>query len=82
MHQAGLLDYAVRNAKNAKNIPCFIHKKEKNTGEADPIELEDFFPAFIIMGIGFAIAFFILILEVIVKKMKVIVKKIPPLRSH
>ena len=69
MHQAGFLDYAVRKSKLIRN-PCSF--KDKNTNEpsgegAVALKFRDFQGAFLILGAGFCIAFFIFACECICK---------------
>ena len=70
MHQAGLLDYAVRKAtqNNVKN-PCFINNKKGGHAKDEPIflNLRDFSGAFVILAFGMGSAVLVLILEFIVK---------------
>ena len=73
MHQAGLLDHALRTAKeNDNKNPCSINKKNNNRvgqqdGEPITLKLPDISAAFFILGIGMTFAFLILIGEFIVR---------------
>ena len=59
MHQAGLLDYAVRQStqNNGKN-PCLINKKKGNQGNEEPIMLKlgDFSGVFVVLAMGLVLA--------------------------
>ena len=59
MHQAGLLDYAVRKAKQTKN-PCSTNAKNKEN-EAILLKLRDLSASFLVLaaGLGSAIVAFI-----------------------
>ena len=70
MHQAGLLEYALRKSKRTRN-PCPIHSKGKgNNSNGDPIllKLKEFIGAFFILGAGFGFAIIALIGEFIAKQ--------------
>ena len=71
MHQAGFLDYAVRKSKHITN-QCSLKEKSNNerAGQGEEVvalTLRDFEGAFLILGAGFSLAFFILACECIWK---------------
>ena len=77
LHQAGLIDHAMRKSKQADNNPCYIgtkyqHRLRQNAkDESITFKLADFGGAFFILGFGFGIAVLILICEVLLLKRKV-----------
>ena len=70
MHQAGILEYAVRNSKRTNN-PCSIRSKHNigNGQKSKPIllKLPDFMGAFFILGVGLGLATITIICEFIAK---------------
>ena len=73
-HQFGLLDYANKRAlqkltgKNNKN-PCLIMTKKMNPlGSTEATDLRSFSGAFLVLGIGSALAFIAWIVERVLHK--------------
>ena len=79
MHQAGLIDHAIRKSRerDMKN-PCSINDKNRSKqasgkqGKPILLKLHDFGGAFLVLGIGFVLAFVAFIAECIVKLISVI----------
>ena len=73
MHQAGLIDYALRKARQIKN-PCSINKKiqnkygQKQSNDDEKLQLNEFGVAFFILGMGFGFATLVLAAEFIFKQ--------------
>ena len=76
MHQTGLLDHAIRTAKQKdKKNPCSFEKTKKkngihNYGTVMMMKLREFSGAFFILGLGFGLAFLTLIVEFIMEWIK------------
>ena len=71
MHQAGILDYAIRKSKRNKN-PCSIREKNNKGNEQNIddmlLKLPDFVGAFFILGVGLAFATITFVGEFLAKK--------------
>ena len=72
MQQAGLLDHALRTAKQSVN-PCNLNRKtnaQQEKRQSDPIllKLEDFSAAFLLFGSGIGLAILALLSEFIFVK--------------
>lgn len=73
LHQFGLIDYANKKSfrqrnggGNAEKDPCLIKKgrnPETDTNKIMPMGFDSFSGAFLVIGLGFAVAFLALVVE-------------------
>ena len=51
MHQAGLINYAIRKLSNRIKNPCSLNGKRKHGGSGNMLRLPEFTGGFVILGL-------------------------------
>ena len=78
MHQAGLIDHAVRKSSQIKGNPCSKNKnkdqEENTTSKPMMLKLRHFSVAFVILGSGLFLAAIVLFFELIFRWIKLLLK--------
>ena len=68
MHQAGLINYAIRKLSSTLKNPCFLGGKQKHGGSDGMLKFPEFVGAFFTLGTGLCSAVVALIVELVFNK--------------